>query len=323
MDLGYEMEADWILLTTCNFRCNYCGIAPSDLGAKMIVYGTPAQWVEGFNATGKTWLLHITGGEPAIYPGFVSLCEQLARGHYLSINSNLSHQCVNAFTERIDPERVHYINAAVHCDERQKKASLDVFIERVHKLQWHHFNVLLSLVMTPRMMSIFKELSDYFKSHGLFLIPKAMYGMHQGNNYPAAYSVDEKALILEYSAKARQEYAPVIDRMGEPATIDMFDDGRFLSSTRSYRGKLCGSGYNFVRIEPDGTVIRCGSGKRLGNILLKNVSFLRAPKACDTVYCPYFCEKYTSPQFVQMQKGADTPFISSLSSLVKRVLEAC
>lgn len=316
------MEADWILLTTCNFRCNYCGIAPSDLGAKITLHGTPAQWMEGFKATGRTWLLHITGGEPSIYPGFVSLCEQLARDHYLSINSNLSQPCIDAFAEQIDPERVHFINAAVHCDERQKKASPDVFIERVHKLQLHHFNVLLSLVMTPGMVSRFEELSEHFESHGLFLIPKAMYGMHHGSNYPAAYSADEKALILEYSAKARQAYAPVVDKMGEPATIDMLDDGRFLSSTRSYRGKLCGSGYNFARIEPDGTVIRCGSGKRLGNILLKNVSFLRAPKACDTVYCPYFCEKYTSPQFAHRQQGANTPFINSLSSLAKRVLKA-
>jgi hypothetical protein len=145
---------------------------------------------------------------------------------------------------------------------------------------------------------------------------------YQGNRYPAAYSADQKSLILEYLAEARQKYAPVIDRMGEPATIDMFADARFLSNTGNYRGRLCGSGYNFVRIEPDGRVVRCGSGKRLGNILLKNASFLRAPKACGTSYCPYFCEKYTSPHFVRMQKGADRPFISSLSSLINWVLKA-
>lgn len=322
MDLSYEVEADWFLLTTCNFRCNYCFIPPTALGAKMAIYGRHAQWVEGFNATGKTWLLHITGGEPAIYPGFVNLCEQLARGHYLSINSNLSHPCIDAFAERIDPERVHYINAAVHYDERQKKASLDVFIERVHRLQMHQFNVLVSMVMTPMIVSIFPAVSEYFESRGLFLIPKVMREKYQGKRYPAAYSADQKSLILEYLAEARQKYAPVIARMGEPATIDMFADGWFLSSNGNYRGKLCGSGYNFVTIEPDGTIVRCGSGKCLGNILLKNVSFLRAPQACDTSYCPYFCEKYTSPQFVRMQNGAGTYFFNSLSSLIKQVLRA-
>jgi MoaA/NifB/PqqE/SkfB family radical SAM enzyme len=69
--------------------------------------------VEGFAATAKRWLLHITGGEPSIYPGFVELCDKLTRLHYLSINSNLSHRCMDTFAERINPERVRFINAAL------------------------------------------------------------------------------------------------------------------------------------------------------------------------------------------------------------------
>lgn len=329
MEMKYEMEADWLLLKTCNFRCTYCGLRPEVLGSKLAVHGTHAQWVEGFNATGKVWLLHITGGEPGIYPDFVGLCEQLTRDHYLSINSNLSNPSIVDFAERINPERVHYFNAAVHSEERQKKASHEVFIKHVQKLQKHHFNVLLSVVMTPAMVSTFPELSGYFESHGLFLLPKAMRGMYQGKSYPAAYTADERTLILEYLAKATPKYAAVIERMGEPATIDLLADARFINSIGDYRGRLCGSGYNFVLIEPDGTVVRCGSGKhhgkskifrkRFGNILLKNVSFLLAPKPCDTSYCPYFCEKYTSPEFVRLRKGAGTSLVSSLSSLAKRV----
>lgn len=329
--MKYEVEADWLLLTTCNFRCSYCWYPPSALGAKIAIHGTHARWVEGFNATGKTWLLHITGGEPTIYPDFVGLCEQLARRHYLSINTNLSHPCIADFAERIDPERVHYINASVHYDERQQKASLDGFIGQVHNLQRHHFNVLVSSVMIPSMVSAFPELSEYFESHGLSLIPKTVRGMYQGNSYPAAYSAEQKTLFLEYSAKARQKYATVMAGMGEPPTIDMFADGRFFNSSGNYLGKLCGSGYNFLKINPAGTIVRCGSGryhdksrifrKRFGNILLKNVCFLPAPKPCDTSYCPYFCEKYTSPQFVRMPNGADTSIVSSRSSLIKQVLK--
>jgi MoaA/NifB/PqqE/SkfB family radical SAM enzyme len=105
MDLEYEVEADWILLRTCNFRCDYCFVPVSARAAKITSYGTHTEWAEGFATTGKTWLLHITGGEPSLYPGFVELCEHLARDHYLSINSNLSHRCIDAFAERIDPKR--------------------------------------------------------------------------------------------------------------------------------------------------------------------------------------------------------------------------
>ena len=299
MEIKYTVEADWHLLKTCNFRCDYCFCPSTALSAKIVTYGTHAQWVDGFHATGKTWLLHITGGEPTLYPDFVGLCEQLAQKHYLSINSNLSHPCIDTFAERMDPKRVHFINASVHYDERQKKGSLDIFIERVHKLQAHHFNVFVSQVMTPEMLCIFPKSSEYFESHGLALIPKLMRNMYQGSTYPAAYSSDQKTLFLECSAKAKQKSAPIVEKMGESATIDMFSDERILNSDGNYRGKLCGSGYNFVTVAPNGALGRCSSGECFGNILLKSTHLLHAPKTCDTSYCPYFCEKYTSPRFVR------------------------
>lgn len=319
MDLEYEVEADWVLLRTCNFRCDYCFVPVSARAAKITSYGTQAEWAEGFAATGKTWLLHITGGEPSLYPGFVELCEHLARDHYLSINSNLSHRCIDAFAERIDPKRVHYVNAALHYDEMHE-ASLAVFVKRVNRLQIRRFNVLVSVVMTPPMIDTFPEVSKHLESCGLFLIPKVMRQRYQGVQYPAAYSDSERSLLLDYLAEARRKYAPVITSMGEAPTIDMFADGRFLSSTGNYRGRWCASGYKFVRIQPDGTVVRCGSGKRLGNILLRNVRFLRAPKKCNASFCPYFCEKYTAPRFARMQEGADSSLIGAVSSLARGVL---
>ena len=321
MELKYEIEADWILLTTCNFRCSYCFFSPSDLGAKMVVQGTNEQWAEGFNATGKTWLLHITGGEPTIYPDFVGLCEQLSRNHYLSINSNISHQCIDSFAERIDPKRVHFINASVHYDVRQKKAGIDAFIERVQKLRRHDFTVLVSAVMTPKMVVEFPEISKYFESHGVALIPKVLRGTYLGKKYPSEYSKDEESLILEYLAESARKYAPIVGKMGESATIDMLSDGPYLKSKNDdYRGKLCGSGYNFVKIEIDGTVVQCGAGRSLGNILLNNVTFQRAPQACETSYCPYFCKKYTSPQFTRMCKREGNPFITSLFARMRKIL---
>ena len=301
MKLEYDVEADWELLTTCNFRCAYCFVTQPALAAKLTTYGTNTQWVEGFAATGKRWLLHISGGEPSIYPAFVDLCQELTRVHYLSINSNLSHRCIETFAERINPERVHFINAAAHYEERPNRASLDAFITRVQKLRMRRFCVLVSSVMTPHLVSHFPEISKYFEDHGVSLIPKVIRGWFQGKIYPRAYSPEEKSLIREYLEKARQNYASVSSAMGEAPTINMLADHRLLDSPTIYRGKLCGSGHNFVRIEPNGAVVRCGSGIQLGNILLKNVAFLKGPKPCDSFYCPYFCEKYTSPRLIPAQ----------------------
>ncbi len=327
--MKYEMEADWLLLETCNFRCEYCFVKPEALGAKITVHGTPAQWAAGFHATGKTWLLHITGGEPTLYPDFMGLCEQLTQEHYLSINSNLSHPVIADFAERINPERVHYINAAVHDDERQKKKAHEVFIQRVQKLQQYRFNVLVSIVMTPAVIRTFPQLAAFYESHGLFLIPKVVRGGYQGQRYPEAYTEEERSLFLEYLTRATLKYAAVNQRLGEPATIDLFADSRFINAIDNYHGRLCGSGYNFVSIEPDGTIVRCGSGKRygktrifrtrFGNILQKSARFLSSPKPCDSSYCPYFCEKYTSAEFVSPRKDAGASLGNSLSWLAQRV----
>jgi len=183
----------------------------------------------------------------------------------------------------------------VHAGERQEKASLGVFIDRVHKLQKCQFTVLISVLMTPQMVHDFPAISKEFESYGLHLIPKVMRGIYEGKRYPAGYSIVEKSLILQYLVEAREQYRTVIERMREPATIDMFSDDHFLNGIPDYRGKLCNSGYNFVRVDPDGTVLRCGSGERLGNILLRNVRLLNTAKLCDTSYCPYFCQKYALP----------------------------
>ena len=319
MKFRYAVEADWVLLRTCNFRCSYCAIPLEELGGRITTYATPREWLDAFNATGKSWLLHITGGEPSVYPNFIELCENLTRNHYLSINTNVSHPCMDDFPKRVDPTRVHYINAALHYDERLKKDSLDVFIERVRRFESRGFNILVSSVMTPVNVERFSDLQRHFEARGLFIIPKVMRGWCEGKLYPNSYTKGQRKCIREHLARARERYAPAIARMGELPTINMLEDERFLHRVPSYNGKLCASGVSFVQIEPDGGVLRCNSGQRLGNILLGDLSLLDAPRRCDTTYCPYFCEKYTAPPFVGAEDNPGS-FRASLSSLIERVV---
>ena len=289
----YDVEADWILLLTCNFRCQYCTFPAPALTSKIKIHGTVTQWEEGFQATGKTWLLHITGGEPTLYPGFVDLCYALTRKHYLSINSNLSNDCIKTFSQRINPERVHYINAAIHLEERQKHNSLNIFIEHVYALLDAKFNVLTSLIMTPYVVDNLSTIYEHLEANGLFAIPKVIRGPYAGKNYPISYSAEQRHIIYNYIIKARQVYDSLLTSLSEPPTINMFHDDLFLSGLKDYRGRLCAAGYRFVRITPEGSVGRCESSRVFGNILSKDVRLLDAPELCDTCYCPYFCEKYS------------------------------
>jgi MoaA/NifB/PqqE/SkfB family radical SAM enzyme len=305
--MKYDIEADFSPATTCNFRCAYCGIPDNVRTAGACVFGTVEQWSDAFDSTGKVWLIHVTGGEPFTCPSFVALCERLARSHYLSINSNLSYRSADDFADRIDPRRVHYINASVHYEQRQGCGALDAFIARAQMLREARFNVLLSLVMTPHMIDSFFDISARFERHGLSLVPKMLRGAFEGRRYPDAYSPEHRALLREYLAMARSKYSETITAMGEPPTIDMFSDSRFLDGIGCYHGRLCGSGHNFVAITPEGNVFRCDPGQPLGNLLRRDVKLKSRPSPCDSSYCHYFCEKYTSAQFARGSRAHVQP----------------
>ncbi len=296
--LAYDVEADWLLLFTCNFRCPYCFFPPSMLGEKLVVHGSPAEWEAGFAATGRRWLLHVTGGEPFVYPDFVDLCRHLTRRHVLSINTNLSHPSVDDFAARVDPTRVHYVHAAVHPEQRRTRGGLAPFAARVRRLRARGFTVLVSVVMTSEAIAAFPDVDHALRAFGIVPIPKAARGTWDGRAYPDAYTHDERAAIVEWLEAARPAYAREWTAMGEAPTIAMLGDDHLLEGLPDYRGRLCGSGQTFVRIDPDGTVLRCGSGERLGNVLARSVRLHDGPTPCDTSYCPYFCEKYTRPPFV-------------------------
>jgi MoaA/NifB/PqqE/SkfB family radical SAM enzyme len=321
MQISYEIEADWVLLRTCNFRCRYCAIPPEELGGKIHVHATASEWLEAFKATGKSWLLHITGGEPSVYPGFVELCERLTENHYLSLNTNFSNACLDEFCEKVDPSRVHYINAALHYEERLQKDSIDIFIKRALRFKERDFNVLISSVITPTVAGVFGELEAQFEGQGLFVIPKVMRGWYAGKLYPNSYTRSERTLIRGHLARARGRYATILARMGEPPTINMFMDERFLRGIPNYGGSLCASGSKFVEIEPNGDVFRCSSGQMLGNVLKKNLILLNNARRCDTSYCPYFCEKYTSPPFAIAQPKPKSHTVTySIAALVRRTI---
>ncbi len=313
MQMAYDVEADWHLLKTCNFRCDYCFFGPDHLGSKLRVFGGIDDWAEGFSATGKTWLLHLTGGEPTLYPGFADLCARLGEDHYLALNSNLSHRSILDFAKKVDPGRVHFVNAALHHQERQTRGGSETFIRHVRALQEHGFHVLVSAVMTPQMIRSYEGISADYRARGIALIPMLLQGKYRGKHYPRDYDPLERAALLTYMERAREDYGEVLARMGERPTLDMFSDDRILlASVNSYRGRLsslfrggkgdyagrmCGAGARFVVIHPHGAVRRCSSSEEFGNILERNVRLLDGPKRCDTRFCHYYCEKYTRPPF--------------------------
>lgn len=291
--LRYDIEGDWQLLNTCNYRCDYCFLPAASLGSKLQVHAAPDAWRAAFDATGKTWLLHLTGGEPSHYPDFVALCAELTRRHFLSLNSNMTGPALVAFAAEIDPARVSFVNAGLHPAERQRRQGEGAFLRHTELLIKRGFPVMASVVATPKVLRSFDAIVASLRPIGLVPFPKLMQGIRENGPYPETYTAEERALFRHYSLAAERANESLFGTGRERPSIDLPLGRDHLEANPNYLGQLCSAGRDFVKIRPDGEVKRCGRGKSMGNILRGDLALKKKAKPCDRSHCFYFCEKFT------------------------------
>jgi MoaA/NifB/PqqE/SkfB family radical SAM enzyme len=292
--VDYEVEADWQLLNTCNYRCTYCFFPDDALGEKLRVDASPEEWGRAFDETGFSWLLHITGGEPSIYPGFAELCARLTRRHFISLNSNMTHRSWEEFAEKVDPKRVSFINAGLHAAERELKGGNPVFLKNVQLLQSKGFPVFTSLVATPQILKRFEEMIQLLAAIDMFPVPKALRAFHDNKWYPTSYTRGERRLFRDYTRRAREFYhSRLACELSERPTIDVFRDDAILHGEPNFKGLSCEAGHLFFKVQTNGDIIRCGGSMSYGNILKGSFIRGKGPTPCDTSYCFYFCQKYS------------------------------
>jgi MoaA/NifB/PqqE/SkfB family radical SAM enzyme len=290
----YDIECDWYLLSTCNYRCSYCFLSPAALGTKLTKYATPEQWAEAFNATGRRWLIHITGGEPTLYPEFAQICELLTRRHVISINSNLSRSVVRAMAGGVDPSRVSFINAGLHVVERVRHRGAREFLDNARYLQDAGFRVVVTVVATPEVVAGLSGVAARCAAAGLQLAPKVLRGEYAGKLYPRDYAPHERTTLRDAITRARDYYGAKFSGW-PPPSIDVFSDDELLDGLPDFSARPCSAGFRFVAISPNGDVHRCsGDWPELGNLLQGTLRLTGAPRPCDRKYCVYFCNKYTA-----------------------------
>lgn len=294
--MNYDVEADWQLLNTCGYRCEYCFYPPEVLGEKLKVHADPQVWTDAFDRTGRTWLVHMTGGEPTAYPDFAGLCRLLTKRHFISFNSNLNHRSIVEFADAVNPARVSFINAGLHPAERASRKGLATFLEHARRLRDRGFPIFVSVVCTPEALARFDQIVAMTAPVGLYPVPKLLQGWVRGRAWPQAYAPEERAAFIRFSKRARESSGGGLDFAGARPSIDVFGDDGFLGGVPSFLGAACAAGEKFVKIEPDGKVYRCEPKERnyLGNILDGSFRSGLGATPCDSSYCFYFCLKYAN-----------------------------
>jgi MoaA/NifB/PqqE/SkfB family radical SAM enzyme len=239
----WEWEFDWHLTNRCNFFCEYCHPQIRYvLNRKHLDEPAPELVVRRFNELGAVCLVHMSGGEPFMFPGFVELCEGLTRRHHISINTNLASSDVPEFAERVVPERVAKIVAAIHQPERELRGlELESYAANYLVLRNAGFDVTALYVLypplLPRLTADLHRLRELGVDH---VRAKVFKGVYEGVRYPEGYTEEQKALILANSG----EY--VFNRP-------------YLDGLLSFRGQPCTAGVTSFKVTVTGDVRRCAS----------------------------------------------------------------
>ncbi|ABB37541.2 Radical SAM domain protein [Oleidesulfovibrio alaskensis G20] len=245
----------------CNFSCHYCYF-PHDNSP--VSDSLPvAALLDFLRSRGGEWLVGLTGGEPFIYPYFVDICSAIAAEHRIGIDTNLSvTPVVKRFARHVPPDRVHDIYAALHIEERERRGAVDAFIRNYHTLAGRGFTVKVNYVVHPSLVQRFAADCEFFGRHGIPLTPRPFKGVYEGRRYPEGYGSTAAAIFTQHPEAGRK-------------------------TVFNFHGVPCHGGHTFLRMEPDGTVLRCPGDKTvLGNVLSGTVQTESGPTPCRMHRCP-------------------------------------
>ena len=279
-----EYHLIWNMTKRCNFRCKYCYFPhQSQPEPDPITAGEIRAFLD---ASGHSWVVEMSGGEPFIYPDFAGLCGSITQNHRISLDSNLSLSAeIARFSQMVDPAKVVDIYAAVHIEERERLGLKEQFTEDVLMLKAKGFTVSVNYVIHPTLLERYEKDRAYFAERGIRLLPRPFKGVYQGVDYPAGYG-----------PQARELFAKKL-KAGKKAVFN-------------FQGIPCEAGHRLIRLEPDRSILRCpGDRTQLGR-LGRDVRLHQSPQPCKVPRCPCF-----GPDYVRLTPRQQT-FLDGLSHLL-------
>lgn len=263
----YKVFFSWYINNECNYKCSFC--SPQDI--KTVMLGLD-RWIaiwDGIYEKYGECHIHISGGEPFLYPKFMELITSLSKKHTLEFSTNLSCD-VNPFIDNISPKRAR-LGGSFH----PEFANFAEFLQKISLLKQMGFDVWVNYVAYPPHL---KEMGGYKKSvettlPGVLFAIQPFNGKYEGKDYPQNYTEEEKKLMnFNDNSEVNKE------------TIDWRTDG----AKSIVKDKLCRMGQMYARIYPDTEVYRCcGNGAlKLGSLIDNSFKLLDEPLPCECNNCP-------------------------------------
>jgi len=295
---NYDAYLSWRIAGKCNLSCEYCYNHPSERAKPSIrhllreierrrerisqvgIFGLIKALVlrikekkirtsmidipallNTLDKTNKIFRITLSGGgEPFLIKNIITLCVEITKKHYLSINTNLTSKKIEEFCDKIDPQRVIKIHASLHIKELERLNLLDVFAHNFLLCKEKGFNIEVRAVAYPKLFNEADKYRELFKKKGMEFTFDRFRGIYNGKEYPAAYTEQELAAF----------------NIKHDALLDML-----LCS----KGTMCNAGYNAAVVWANGYVMSCGNiPEKLGHIY-KGIRFKNSLIKCPIMHC--------------------------------------
>ncbi|HOW28095.1 MAG TPA: radical SAM protein [Elusimicrobiota bacterium] len=290
----YKRFFTWDIHHACNYRCSYCFFHETwgDEEKKNVYPGLDRLmriWDDIYDKYGESHV-HVSGGEPFFYPGFIDLVAHLIQKHTFEVDTNLSFD-VAEWIRRIPPERTK-LDVTFH----PQFADLDEFYSKAKALKDAHYDIGVNYVAFPEQLSQMKQFRQVFVENGLSFDIMPFRGKYQGRDYPQGYTDSEKEMIRQCDPRTASRMLSAFDQKKTPESLN------------PHAGKLCRMGQMYAKIMPDGTVSRCCHHRHsplIGNLLDGTFVFYEEAKTCPETQCSCWI-----PMVVEQEKNWNSHWIS-------------
>lgn len=268
----------WDIHYACNYNCTYCNTPKPwnppgswDRDRDKVAYPGVDKWLkiwEDIYIKYGSCEIHITGGEPFIYPSFIELITRLSQIHTLEIITNLASD-VNDIVKNVTPDRVR-IGTTFH----PEFTDLKEFLDRHIVLREYGFETWANYVAYPPQL---KEMADYKKEFDKLGIPfniQPFMGNFQEREYPKGYTDSELSYLKGCYAG---------DDIVNKKTVEWKTGTEHKNTSNS----PCRMGQMYAKIYPIGDAYRCCANNtmKLGNLIDGSFKLLDEALPCEADLC--------------------------------------
>ncbi|NQT75673.1 MAG: radical SAM protein [Candidatus Omnitrophica bacterium] len=266
----------WDIHNACNYKCPYCWLntphedAPKDVHPYPGIDKLVKIWADIYKKYGRCHI-HISGGEPSIYPSFFELIGKLSQLHYVEFDTNLSFDPVDLVRNTEEGRRLK-IGATLH----PEFTDLNTFFSKVLQLKGGGFRIGMTCVGYPPHLKDIRRYKDICDKNNVEFNIQAFRGAFNGKEYPTAYDDAEKELI---GIQAEDVTSRILD-------YHISERDKKKEKVR----RLCRMGQMGAKIYPNGDVFRCcmpEDDHRIGNIFNDDdFRLFDGPRYCEKSPCP-------------------------------------